>query len=149
MQNIYYPTQLLRAFKQAPWRQQMQMLAGLSITLLIVLVIGGLYLAVASRAGNAGRDLQRLEIRKAELLRQNDRLRAELADLREMNRMALRALALGFAPATPEQVRYVAVPNYPTEPMTLAVETTETKVAAQPTTLEWITEALRGWLGGG
>lgn len=149
MQNIYYPTQLLRAFKQAPWRQQMQMLAGLSITLLIVLVIGGLYLAVASRAGNAGRDLQRLEIRKAELLRQNDRLRAELADLREMNRMALRALALGFAPATPEQVRYVAVNNYPTQTLAL-VDTPEiTKVAAQPTTLEWLTSTLRELLGGG
>jgi len=149
MQNIYYPSQLLRAFRQAPWRQQIQMLAGLSIALLVVLVIGGLYLAVASRAGNAGRDLQRLEIRKAELMRQNDRLRAELADLRELNRMALRALALGFVPATPDQVRYVAVNNYPTQTLALAETSVATQVAVQPSTLEWLTSTLQALLGGG
>jgi hypothetical protein len=66
-----------------------------------------------------------------------------------MNRMALRALALGFAPATPEQVRYVAVNNYPTQTLALTEEPAVTKVAAEPTTLEWLTSTLRELLGGG
>lgn len=113
MQNVYHPSALLRAFRQAPWRQQMQVIAALSVGLMILLVVGGLYLAVASRAANAGRDLQRLEAAKASLLIENDRLRAQLAELRTMNRMAARALELGFVPAGPDRVEYVAVPNYP------------------------------------
>ncbi|MDW8326101.1 MAG: hypothetical protein RMK99_06010 [Anaerolineales bacterium] len=91
----------------------MQVIAALSVGLMILLVVGGLYLAVASRAANAGRDLQRLEAAKASLLIENDRLRAQLAELRTMNRMAARALELGFVPAGPDRVEYVAVPNYP------------------------------------
>lgn len=151
MQNVYYPTQLLRAFRQAPWRQQTQIVAIIAVGLMIVLVVGGLYLAVASRAGNAGRDLQRLEERKADLLRENDRLRANLADLRSMNRLAARALELGFAPANPEQVTYVAVPNYPTAAApSVAVTPAEAaqRVATAPTE-DWLTRTLARWFGGG
>jgi hypothetical protein len=145
MQNVY-ATPLYRVFKQAPWRSQTQMLATLSIGLLILLVVGGLYLAVASRAGNAGRDLQNLEARKADLLRENDRLRAQLADLRSMDRMAARALALGFVPANPQQLVYVHVPNYP-HPSARADAPAES-VAAKPSS-DWLTNTLQQLLGGG
>ncbi len=131
--------QIFRVFKQAPWRQQTQVLAGLSIGLMILLVVGGLYLAVASRAGNAGRDLQSLERQKTELSLENDRLRKGLADLRSMNRMAARALELGFAPALPEQIHYVAVPDYPqtqTAAVTMAAPAAATAPSASP--LAWL-----------
>ena len=102
-----------RAFKQAPWRTQTQAVAAWSMTLLIAAVVGGLYLAVAARAGTAGRDLQALEARKAELTRTNDELRARLAGLRSVTRLADRARVLGFQPAQSEQIEYLAVPNYP------------------------------------
>ncbi len=108
-----YADQILRAFRQAPWRKQVQTVAVLSIALLIIAVIGGFYLAAASRAGTAGRDVQRLEGRKAELIRENDELRAKLAELRSITRLADRARALGFAPAQMEQVEYLPVKNYP------------------------------------
>ncbi|MGQ0605113.1 MAG: hypothetical protein ACT4QE_25830 [Anaerolineales bacterium] len=145
MQNVY-AAPLYRVFKQAPWRTQTQILAALSIGLLILLVVGGLYLAVASRAGNAGRDLQNLETRKAELLRENDRMRAQLADLRSMNRMAARALELGFAPANPQQLLYVQVPDYP-HPVTPNV-TPATAVASNASS-DWLTTTLQQLLGGG
>ena len=108
-----YADQILRAFRQAPWRKQVQTVAVLSIALLIIAVIGGFYLAAASRAGTAGRDVQRLEGRKAELIQENDELRAKLAELRSITRLADRARALGFAPAQMEQVEYLPVKNYP------------------------------------
>ena len=108
-----YTAPLLRAFRQAPWRTQTQAVAAWSVTLLIIAVIGGLYLAVASRAGTAGRDLQRYEAEKAELTQANDELRAKLAELRSITRLANRARELGFAPAQPDQVEYVPVKNYP------------------------------------
>lgn len=134
--------QIFRVFKQAPWRQQTQVLAGLSIGLLILLVIGGLYLAVASRAGNAGRDLQRLEAQKAELNLENDRLRKGLADLRSMTRMANRALELGFAPAQPDQIHYVAVPDYPSTQSAAAAAAPEAPLARSASPLAWIRQTL-------
>lgn len=149
MQSLY-PTQIIRAFRQAPWRQQTQMLAALSIGLMVVLVVGGLYLAVASRAGNAGRDLQDAEARKTELLRENDRLRAQLADLRSMTRLANRALALGFIPAQPDQVHYIAVPDYPYPELAQPAAPAVTAVAASPASpVDWLTRTLQELLGGG
>src|SRR5262249_48300196 len=91
-----YAAPILRAFKQAPWRSQTQAVAILSITLLVAAVVGGFYLAVAARAATAGRDLQALEARKVELIQDNNELAAELANLRSINRLAARAVALGF-----------------------------------------------------
>lgn len=149
MQSLH-PTQIIRAFRQAPWRQQTQLLAALSIGLMVVLVVGGLYLAVASRAGNAGRDLQDAEDRKAELLRENDRLRAQLADLRSMDRLAGRALALGFIPAQPENVHYIAVPDFPYPELAqpaAPVATAQVTTPASP--MDWLTRTLQALLGGG
>src|SRR3990172_1031115 len=108
-----YTDQVLRAFKQAPWRTQTQAVAAWSVTLLVIAVVGGLYLAVASRAATAGRDLQALEARKEELGLENARLRAEVARLRSVTRLADPARALGFTPARREQIEYLAVPEIP------------------------------------
>jgi hypothetical protein len=107
-----YAAPLLRAFKQAPWRSQTQAVAILSITLLTAAVVGGFYLAVAARAATAGRDLQSLEARKTDLLQNNDELQAQLAQLRSINRLAARAQALGFQPATGDQLEYMRVDSY-------------------------------------
>jgi len=90
--RTHYAAPILRAFKQAPWRSQTQAVAMLSITLLTAAVVGGFYLAVAARAATAGRDLQKLEARKVELLQDNDELAAQLANLRSINRLATRAV---------------------------------------------------------
>jgi hypothetical protein len=76
-------------------------------------VLGGLYLNVASRAAQAGRDLQALEARKEELHQQNSELRAELARLRSVVRLTNRAQAMGFIPAGPQHIEYLAVPHFP------------------------------------
>ena len=108
-----YTARFVRAFKQAPWRTQTQSVAVWSVVLMVIAVLGGLYLSVASRAGAAGRDLQRLEARQAELVLVNDQLRATLSQLRSVTRLNNRARELGFLPAQPEQIEYLAVSNYP------------------------------------
>lgn len=137
-----YAAPLLRAFKQAPWRSQTQAVAILSVTLLTAAVVGGFYLAVAARAATAGRDLQGLEARKTELLQNNDELQAQLAQLRSINRLAARAVALGFQPATGDQLEYLRVESYPqnvhlTPPPRAAV------APAPPSTLQVVTSWLK------
>ena len=133
--RTHYAAPILRAFKQAPWRSQTQAVAMLSITLLAAAVIGGFYLAVASRAATAGRDLQRLEARKTELLQDNDELEAQLANLRSINRLAARAVALGFQPATGDQLEYMRVDSYP-QNVHLKPPPRATVAAPAPSTLQ-------------
>jgi cell division protein FtsL len=145
-----YQEQILRAFKQAPWRKQTQSVAMLAVILFIMAILGGLYLAVASRAGTAGRDLQALEQHQDDLIRSNDELRAELAELRSVTRLQERARALGFNPVAPDAVEYLVVKNYPN---TVAPTPPTPAQAARPATLaDWLAETLSTLLsssGGG
>ena len=138
-----YTDQVLRAFRQAPWRTQTQAVAAWSVTLLIIAVIGGLYLAVASRAGTAGRDLQRYEAEKAELIQANDELRAKLAELRSITRLANRTRELGFAPAQPDQMEYVAVKNYPVAVQAAPIASSPVPAATTASIGDWLAETLR------
>jgi hypothetical protein len=139
--RTHYAAPLLRAFKQAPWRSQTQAVAMLSITLLTAAVVGGFYLAVAARAATAGRDLQALEARKTALLQDNDELQAQLANLRSINRLASRAVALGFQPSTGDQLEYLRVDSYPQN-----VHLKPPPRAAVPPAPPTTTQALVDWL---
>jgi len=145
-----YREQILRAFKQAPWRKQTQSVAVLAVVLFVMAILGGLYLAVAARAGTAGRDLQAMEQRQDELIRYNDELRAQLAELRSVNRLAERAQALGFDPVEPDAVEYLVVKNYPNQPAPTPPAPVQ---AAQPATLaDWLAQTFSTLLsssGGG
>ena len=92
----------------------------------------------------AGRDVQTLEAHKADLQRENDLLRAELAALRALPRLTQRARALGFQPAAPDQIDYLAVSDYPTEAQTPTLPPVQPK--AETTLTEWLAEALTGVL---
>jgi hypothetical protein len=143
-----YTNPFLRAFKQAPWRTQTQAVAAWSVTLLVVMVIGGLYLTVASRAAAAGRDLQRLEVRKTALALETDRLRARLAELRSVDRLVQRALVLGFQPAQPGQIEYLAVNDYPYAAQTSAPPRAAEVPAMPENSLaqlsDWVANMLQG-----
>jgi hypothetical protein len=144
-----YAAQIFRAFRQAPWRKQMQTVAVWSIALLIVAVLGGLYLAVASHAGTAGRDLQQLELKKAELIQANNELRAQLAELRSVTRLNNRARELGYLPAIPEQLEFLAVRNYPAA-AEAAPSVQVAKPAATTASLgDWLAQTFHGLVPGG
>jgi hypothetical protein len=144
-----------RAFKQAPWRWQMQVAASGAAALTIALLLGLLFLTQASRAATTGRKVQELEQQKLTLARENAELRARLAGLRSFYRMRDRAAALGFFPAMPDQVEYLVVDGYAgqqavnmvVEPPTTAqsVRTTpEAPVDFQQTLGQWLVSKLFG-----
>ena len=137
-----YQEQILRAFKQAPWRKQTQSVAILAVILLVMAILGGFYLTVAARAGTAGRDLQFYEQRKSELIRSNDELRATLAGLRSVTRLADRARVLGFQPVAPEAVEYLPVKNYPTTIAAAVQPVLPSQVAPPATLVEWFAKTL-------
>ncbi len=141
-----YEDQISRAFRQAPWRQQTQSVAVLAVILFVMAMLGGLYLAVASRAGNAGRDIQALQVRQEELIRSNDELRAQLAELRSVNRLADRASEMGYQAVPPDEVEYLVVKNYPSS--VAAAPPLPVQPARPATLIDWLAETFSALLSG-
>jgi hypothetical protein len=118
---------------------------------MILLLIGGLYLAVSSKVADLGRDVMVLENRREELQRENDELRAELARSTSPDRMMELAQSLGFRPARLNEVTYVSLEAYdpPVEfvaPQPRA-EPDAGKSALSPAYTETIVDFFRRWLG--
>jgi cell division protein FtsL len=102
----------IQAFKQAPWRVRLRLTGGSMLPLIAILIVFGMYLAVNARHTRVGREVLVLEEQRENLQRKNAELTANLAVLTSPERMVERAQALGFRPAEPDEVLYVAVEGY-------------------------------------
>ncbi|MBI4769635.1 MAG: hypothetical protein HY784_04280 [Chloroflexi bacterium] len=143
---------ITRAFKQAPWRTQLQAAALSAAVLTVYLVLGSLFLNETSRTATDGFEVQALETRKTDLIRQNAELRARLAELRAEDRLRKRAGEIGYRPARPDEIDYLVVDGYSVPPSPaearLAREATVALAAPAitPTPIPDFTETLGEWL---
>jgi hypothetical protein len=110
-------TQLIHAYRQAPWRVQRQWIGAFLLAVIGAAMIAALYLDVAARAAVTGREIQELRIQITTIQRENADLETRLADLTSSAAMQRRALELGYRPVRPGELDYVAVPGFvPPEP---------------------------------
>jgi hypothetical protein len=136
-------TEITRAFKQAPWRVQTQVIATLAALAVVIVALGGMYLAEASRAATAGRDVQFLQAQKAALNFAIDRQEADLAAAKSLTRLEGRARELGYMPAQPEHMEFLAVKGYPGPQSEAVAPANEVEV---PDYNETLGTALAHWL---
>jgi hypothetical protein len=110
-------TQIIHAYRQAPWRVQRQWIGAFLLAVIGAAMIAALYLDVAARAAVTGREIQELRIQITTVQRENADLETRLADLTSSAAMQRRALELGYRPVQPGELDYVAVPGFvPPEP---------------------------------
>lgn len=108
--------QLIQAYRQAPWRKQLQWIGlFVSAVLFFALVAGG-YLNVSARAAQAGREVQAMQSRVRDLEQTNENLRTQLAYLTSARVMAQRAEDLGFMPVSKERLMFVQAAGYAGRP---------------------------------
>jgi hypothetical protein len=146
-------TQIIHAYKQAPWRVQRQWIGAFLLIVIGAAMIAALYLDVTARAAVAGRGIQELRLDITTVQRGNADLETQLADLTSTAAMQKRASALGYRPVQPGELDYVAVPGFakPEPEILLAAEDTAPRVETQPaeytqSLLEWFDERIK--LGG-
>lgn len=106
------PQHFLHAYKNAPWRTQLQLIGGFSLVVVLVALVAGVYLNVTARAATIGREIQGMEVTILELQRDNADLENQLGMLTSIRTMQQRAEDLGFQPVNPAEVMYVTVPGY-------------------------------------
>jgi len=135
-----------QAFKLTPWRSQLRVTSRTVLTAIVLLIVGGLYLAVNARVARSGRSVLIMQSEQAELQRQIAELTATLAELTTPERMQERALALGFRPAELGDIEYVVVTDYvPPDPFVAPIppnSTTERDGGLSPA----YTETLGDWI---
>lgn len=143
-------TQIIHAYKQAPWRVQRQWIGAFLLVVIGGAMIAALYLDVTARAAVAGREIQELRLEIATIQRENSDLETRLADLTSTAAMEERALKLGYRPVKPGELDYVAVPGFaePEPEILLAAEDTAPQVKMQPaeysqSLLEWFDEQIQ------
>ena len=103
---------LSQAFKQAPWRNQIQYAGLFLLSLVIVVVVASIYLSISGRAASAGLQSYSLNLERTTLERQIADRKAKIAVLTSVTVMEQRAKDMGFTRIDPDQAVYIAVPGY-------------------------------------
>lgn len=115
-------TQMIHAYKQAPWRIQRQWIGAFLLLLIGAAMIAAFYLDVTARAAVAGREIQELRTELTTIQRTNADLETQLANLTSTAEMQRRARELGYRPVKPGELDYVPVPGFvPPEPTILLI----------------------------
>jgi cell division protein FtsL len=105
-------TQLIHAYKQAPWRVQRQYVGAFLLTVIGLSMIAALYLLVTARAAATGREIQELRAEIITVQRANADLETQLARLTSASVMQQRAFELGYRPINPGELDYIVVPGF-------------------------------------
>lgn len=93
-------------------REQQQFVALLILLVVLAIIIGALYLVQATTNVTNTRDIQNLREQRDRLIRENELLRAENAELYSVPRLIERASTLGFVTAGPESIQWISVDGY-------------------------------------
>jgi len=138
-------TNIIHAYRQAPWRVQRQYVGAFLLIVIVVALISALYLDVTARSALAGREIQELQTEITTMQRLNADLETKLASLTSSSTMQQRALELGYRPVKPGELDYVFVPGYAApEPDILLAAVDMT--SSSPRLPEEYTESLLEWL---
>ena len=117
---------------------------GWGVILVLAALLGTIYVSQASRIASVGRQVQILQNELTELKRQNNDLERDIAAAQALDRLQAEAIRLGFVEASPDDIEYIIVPDYPAENIeNNPLEILPTATAVPPPT-ETVREAI--WL---
>ena len=88
----------------------------------VIVLLGVIYMGQASQAALTGQRVNDKQEKLARIHQENAQLQAEIAVLLAPDRMEKRAKALGFHLASADQIKYLAVKDYPLQPTKPALQ---------------------------
>lgn len=91
------------------WRGILRSTGSTMLWTTILLVLGGMYLAVSAKAAKVGRRVLNLESQHNQLQLEYDELNAAYAELTSPDRMRTLAQSMGFRDAVPADVDYINI----------------------------------------
>jgi hypothetical protein len=100
------------ALDRTSWQPQRQAAWLLILGVLMLLTFGGISLSQIANYASTNRNIEDSIEARNRLERENERFRAEIANLQTVPRLLERAQALGFRPATAADIEYIVVDGY-------------------------------------
>lgn len=135
----------VNAYRQAPWRTQLQWIGILLLVLVGAVIVTGLYLNITAQAAAAGIDVQLMEYKREVTVMDIADKRAELAYLTSAGVMYQRAIEKGYERADMENAIYVVIPGY-TGRQFKAITLPSSSLSAPSIVLPAYQESLWDWL---
>ena len=105
----------LQAYKQSPWRIQLQWIGLFLLGLVLVAAITGVYLSISAQAATTGRKIQFIENDIDEINNEIADLTTVLASTRSTEKMLTKAKDLGFKLMNTNEAKYLEIPGYDPE----------------------------------
>jgi cell division protein FtsB len=137
-------TQIIHAYRQAPWRVQRQWIGAFLLVVIGAAMVAALYLDVTARTAVTGREIQEMRVQITTIQRENADLETQLADLTSTAAMQRRALELGYRPVQPGELDYVAVHGFVTPEPAILLAAADATPQAQGLPAEF-TQSLVEW----
>lgn len=97
------------------WLTEAQAALGWAVLLALAAVLGAIYLHQTSGIARVGRTVQGLQFQLDEVKRANNDLELDIARAQSINRLKEDSESLGFVPATPEDIDYFVIHDYPAQ----------------------------------
>jgi len=112
---------ILQAYRQAPWRIQLQWIGLFLLALVLIAAIAGVYLNISAQAATAGRQIQFIESDVEQINNEIAELTADFARVKSSETLKQKAEALGFHRMNADQAVYLEIPGFdPEESLVLA-----------------------------
>lgn len=139
-------TTFFQAYRQAPWRVQLQWIGIFLVVLVMIASVAGIYLSVSGRTAATGRRIQNLEMDITDLKLNINDLNTQLAQASSAKTLYDRLTGLDMVESNPRQALYVEVPGYePRTTVVMAPPPSVNPVSAQALLPEF-TSSLWDWL---
>jgi cell division protein FtsL len=138
-------TQIIHAYKQAPWRVQRQYVGAFLLIVIGISMIAALYLQVTARAARAGREIQEMRLEITTVQRTNADLETQLANLTSATEMQRRAVEMGYRPVKPGELDYIPVPGFVAPEPAILLAAEDVTDYSRPLPSEY-TQSLIEWL---
>lgn len=148
---VVMKNELMQAYKQAPWRKQLQFVGVFMLIVVGVAAIAGLYLFISGRSAATGRRIQNLESEITAIQRKNNDLQTELGEILSSRSMKERVDKTGMRPLNVDEALYLEVPGYVPQSGPVLAPPPRVEEERSPillpeftnTFLDWITEKLQ------
>ena len=135
-----------QAYRQTPWRRQMQSLGLTLLPIVSFAVIITLYLVISAQAAEAGLQIMDLHYQEEEILRTIANQRTELGWITSYTKMHQRSKKMGLSKVEPESIRYMEIKGYQQQNIALIAPPPGIEAADSPILNEFYNISLSEWL---
>ena len=134
-----------QAYKQAPWRRQIQSIGLSLLPVVAIAVIISLYLIISAQAATAGLQIMNLHYEEEEILRTIANQRIQLAWITSYSQMQKRAKKMGYEATQESNLHYITIVGYQGQNAVLMAPPPGIENESALLVNEWYNQSLSNW----